>query len=160
MIAGHHARAEEVENADGCAFTGDVIDGVVVNVEGAAAGGVNSAQIDVLDGDVIDFQVVELDAQAMVGDDSVAGLDVLAVADHAAGEIRIVAVECDEIDVHLRRFDRDHAAGADAQRRPGGNIRADDGRVEDNPRLRLTPQSQRLINYDIAAIAAVLNLDD
>ena len=82
-----------------------------MDVEGTAAGGVNSAQVDVVDRHAIDLEIIECDAEAMIGDDAVARVDIRAVSNDAAGKPRIVAINRQILNGNVACGDQKYTCG-------------------------------------------------
>jgi len=112
-VVAHVAGAPEVEHGDRRRIRLHVGKGVVVEVERAAARGVDAAQVDVLHGDVVHLQVVE-GSEVVVGDDAVARIEIRPGDDNTADQRGVIAIQGQTADGDVVGLDEDDVAAAGA----------------------------------------------
>jgi len=106
----HDTRSTVIEQANRVRITLNVPDRVVVKVERPAAGGIDSAKVDIPDGDVVYLKILE-GAKRVIGDDAVSSIQIGATANDAAPQLGIVPIERKPSNRDIFRLDQNDIAG-------------------------------------------------
>ena len=103
--------------------------------------------------------VVVVNAGVVVVDDAVAGVDVGAAYDYAAGQIRIVAVHGKVVDSDVAGLDKDHVASAGREGPACADAHPGERGIDDGRGLALAGDFHRFIHDHVLVIAAGQDID-
>ncbi len=145
MVALDDARTAKIEDGYRLIFARNVVQGVVRKVECPAAGSIQAAQVYVLDGDIMDAEAIK-NANAMIGDDAVAGIHVRAQARYAAGQGRVIAFNRQVMDRNVVGLHQYHVAAAGRQRTAGAADDPAEAGHDNSIALACAGQIERLVD--------------